>query len=286
MFFKRDVSYTVWWNLILITFGAIMYAIAIKGIATPHAFVPGGLFGLASLTYYLTGLLEPGIIFLVLNIPLMIVGGMLLSRRFVLYTIWAILVTTAAFALYPYTIPIEDQLYAAISCGVISGMGAGIVLRSLGSNGGLDIVALLLLQRYNIGLGKSYFAFNLILYFISFIAFDTDLVIASIIMVFVASATMEYSLSMFNQRKVVFIISNEADTIARRVIDELGMSSTLIPAVGAYLRTERQVLMTVINNVQLKKLEEIVFTEDENSLFIVENTFSVMGASFSKRKVY
>jgi uncharacterized membrane-anchored protein YitT (DUF2179 family) len=91
---------------------------------------------------------------------------------------------------------------------------------------------------------------------------------------------------MFNQRKVVFVISNDSDAIARRIIEELGMSSTLIPAVGAYLRTERQVLMTVINNVQLKRLEEIVFTQDANALFIVENTFSVLGASFSKRKIY
>ncbi|MDY0163572.1 YitT family protein [Desulfobotulus sp.] len=284
--FKRDFSYTVWWNLLLITFGCILYSIAIKGIAVPHAFVPGGMFGLASLIYYLTGFLEPGSIYLMLNIPLMILGGVMLSRRFVLYTVWAILVTTAAFALSTFTFPIENQLYAAISCGVISGMGAGMVLRSLGSNGGLDIVALILLQRYNLGLGKTYFIFNLTLYLASIAFLDVDLVIASIIMVFVSSATLEYSLSMFNQRKVVFVISNDSDAIARRIIEELGMSSTLIPAVGAYLRTERQVLMTVINNVQLKRLEEIVFTQDANALFIVENTFSVLGASFSKRKIY
>ena len=44
--------------------------------------------------------------------------------------------------------------------------------------------------------------------------------------------------------------------------------------------------MTVINNIQLKRLEEIVFTKDEEALFIVENTFNVIGASFSKRKIY
>ena len=53
----------------------------------PHAFVPGGMFGLASLIYYLTGFLEPGSIYLMLNIPLMILGGVMLSRRFVLYTV-------------------------------------------------------------------------------------------------------------------------------------------------------------------------------------------------------
>ena len=63
-------------------------------------------------------------------------------------------------------------------------------------------------------------------------------------------------------------------------------SATFLKGFGAYSRKKKNVLMTVVNNVQLKRLEELVFTADPHSLFIVENTFSVLGSSFSRRKIY
>ncbi len=66
----------------------------------------------------------------------------------------------------------------------------------------------------------------------------------------------------------------------------LKIGTTMLPAVGAYHRQARTVLMVVINDIQLKRLEEIVFTADNHALFIVENTFNVLGSSFSKRKIY
>jgi uncharacterized membrane-anchored protein YitT (DUF2179 family) len=84
----------------------------------------------------------------------------------------------------------------------------------------------------------------------------------------------------------VFIISDFSDYISDQIIKNLGVSSTFINGYGAYMRQPKNVLMTVINNVQLKRLEEIVFTEDDKALFIVENTFNVIGSTFSKRKIY
>jgi uncharacterized membrane-anchored protein YitT (DUF2179 family) len=69
-------------------------------------------------------------------------------------------------------------------------------------------------------------------------------------------------------------------------MEELKLGSTLLRGCGAYTAMEKEIIMTVINNIQLKKLEEIVFTEDSNALFIVENTFNVIGSSFSRRKMF
>ena len=113
-----------------------------------------------------------------------------------------------------------------------------------------------------------------------------DLVIASMIAVFITAQTIDYTLSLFSQRKLVFIISPQAEDIADQVMNHLKIGTTLVPAVGAYRREAKTVLMVVINNIQLKRLEEIVFTVDEHALFIVENTFNVLGSTFSKRKLY
>ena len=282
---KSKFAYSIFWNIALIVGGSLIQALALKGISTPHQFVPGGMFGVSSLLFYVTDFLNPGLLYLFLNIPMFILGYIMISRRFLWYSGLAMVLITLFYQI-PVEIQIENQLYAALTMGVLLGFGAGMVLRSLGSNGGLDVVAVILYQKYNIGIGKTYFGFNLLLFSFGFASMDNDLVIASMIAVFVTAQTLDYTLSMFNQRKLAFIISEKSEAIADRVMTSLKIGTTLLPAIGAYRKENRTVMMVVINNIQLKRLEEIVFTTDNYALFIVENTFSVLGSTFSKRKIY
>jgi uncharacterized membrane-anchored protein YitT (DUF2179 family) len=283
---KRAFFYSVFWNCGLITIGTLIQTIALKAIAIPHHFVPGGLFGVGSLIYYQTGLLNPGLLYLLLNVPMFVLGYIFISRRFLWYSALAMALISFFYQLIDFQIQISSQLYAALVFGALLGVGAGMVLRSLGSNGGLDVAAVILNQKFNIGVGKVYFGFNFILFTLSFASLDNDLVIASMIAVYVCSAAVDYVLSLFNQRKLAFVISEKPDEIARQVMTHLKIGTTMLPAVGAFNKKDKTVLLVVINNIQLKRLEEIVFTADDYALFIVENTFSVLGSTFSRRKIY
>jgi uncharacterized membrane-anchored protein YitT (DUF2179 family) len=283
---KKGLAYSVFWNCGLIALGSLIQAIALRSVGIPHHFVPGGLFGVGSLIYYLTDWLNPGLLYLLLNIPMFILGYLFISRRFLYYSALAMGLITLYYQLINFQFHIGNQLYAALVFGALLGTGAGMVLRSLGSNGGLDVVAVILSQKYNIGVGKVYFIFNVILYSLSFLSLENDLVIASMIAVFVCSQTVDYVLSMFSQRKLTFIISDKPREITEQVMNHLKIGTTMLPAIGSYRRQEKTVLLVVINNIQLKRLEEIVFTTDDHALFIVENTFNVLGSTFSKRKIY
>ncbi|SHK22153.1 Uncharacterized membrane-anchored protein YitT, contains DUF161 and DUF2179 domains [Desulfatibacillum alkenivorans DSM 16219] len=278
-------AYAWAWNVLLITVGSLVVAMGLKAIALPHNFVSGGIFGTALLFDYATGLLSPGYGYFLLNIPLFILGWLYVSRRFIFYTIYAVVVATLAFEFMPWNFHIKQQIYAAIACGGINGAGCGLVLRSLGSNGGLDIMAVILNQKFNLGIGKFYFAFNLVLFSAASIFLDIDQVIASLIVVFVTSVVLDYVLSLFNQRKLVLIISEQNEQIAETVMS-LGLGATYLKGKGAYTGQEKDILMTITNNVRLKRLEEIVFCADPDAIFIVENTFNVLGSGFSKRKIY
>ena len=85
---KSKFVYSVFWNCALITVGSLIQALSLKGIATPHQFVPGGLFGVSSLLYYLTEFLNPGLLYLLLNIPMFVLGYIFISRRFLWYSAW------------------------------------------------------------------------------------------------------------------------------------------------------------------------------------------------------
>ena len=283
---KGKFVYSVFWNCVLIIVGTLIQTVVLKGIAAPQQFIPGGLFGIASLIHYQTNWLNPGFLYLGLNIPMFILGYLFVSRRFLWYSALAMLTVSISYQFINIPIQIDNQLYAAIVFGAVLGIGSGTVLRSLGSNGGADVLAIILYQKYNLGVGRFSFGFNLILYLVCFFSMPADLVIASMIAIFIAAQTIDYTLSLFSQRKLVFVISPQAEEIADQLMNHLKIGTTMVPAVGAYHREAKTVLMVVINNIQLKRLEEIVFTVDEHALFIVENTFNVLGSTFSKRKLY
>ncbi|WP_028580212.1 YitT family protein [Desulfogranum japonicum] len=274
------------WNLILITSGSIIFAFGAKAVLVHHSFIMGGLFGTALLISYQTSCLSPGMLYLLMNIPVMIMGYLFVSRRFFLYSLYAVGVVTLASECIHYDLQVQQQLYAAIVGGIICGAGSGIILRSVGSGGGLDIVAVILNQKFNLGIGKFYFFYNALLFSFTLTLYEIDLVVASLILTFISTTAMEYVLTLFNQRKVVYILSDYGRAIADIIINELKQGVTIINAQGAYSGKDKKMLMTVTNNLQIKRLEERVFTLDPNALFIVENSFNVIGSGLGKRKIY
>jgi len=279
-------KFGILWNLLIITTGSIIFSLGVKGIVVHHGFIPAGLFGLGVLCYYTIPSVSAGIWYFLFNIPLFLMGWFLLSRRFVLYSFYAMTIAALSYEIITVDFAVKNQLYAAILAGVICGFGSGMVLRSLGSNGGLDVVAIILNQRYNIGIGKVYFIFNLVLFSMSAFVLEIDLIIASLILVFILSYVLEYTLALFSQRKIVMIISDNNKKIAEDMLEKLKLGATFINGNSAYPEKERNIIMAITNNIMLKPLEEIVFSNDENAVFIIENTFNVIGTGFSKRKIY
>ncbi len=282
----RKYKYSVGWNIVLLTIGSVLFVIGINGIVVHHNFITGGLYGACLLIFYKTGWLSTGMLYLLLNIPLCIMGWLMVSRRFVLYSIYATLVLSLSSEIIKIDLGIHEQIYAAIAGGFLCGAGSGIILRTLGSAGGLDIVAIILNKYLNLGVGKFYMLFNCVLFSFVIASYSADIFVASILLVFISSKALDYFLSLFNQRKVVYVISDFSEEIADVVIKKLKLGATFIQGKGAYSGKEKKILMAIANNLQMKRLEETVFSIDDHALFIVENSYDVIGSSFRKRKIY
>ena len=281
-----DFTYSPAWNVLLLTVGAFVFTLGTKGVAVHHGFVTGGIFGTALLLSYLGAGLPAAVWYFLLNVPLFILGWIFVSRRFFFYSLYAMLMTAAFHQFLPVNLGIHNQLYAAVAAGVLCGGGTGMMLRSLGSGGGLDVVAVILNHRWGFGVGRFFFLYNAALFLLTLVSLPVDMVIASLILVFISSTVVDYVLSLFSQRKIAFIISERSEEIAKVILDDLKRGATFLKARGAFSGMDRNIVMTVINNIQLKRLEELVFTTDPEALFIVENTFSVLGRGFANRKMY
>jgi uncharacterized membrane-anchored protein YitT (DUF2179 family) len=283
---KRDFTYSIPWNLMLISVGSVLVGYAIKAILVPHGFVSGGISGLGVLLSYVLGWLPPGWWYLLLNVPVLLVGWFSVSRRFFFYTLFGIAAVSAAIELIPWTAPIHDQFLAVLAGGTLFGAGSGTALRSLGSTGGVDILAVFLNNRYNIRMGQVSFTFNLLLLLSSMFFLDVERALYSLAALFVSAMVMDYFLSMFNQRKMVLVITDFPEEIAETILHRIHRGVTYLNGQGAYTGNPKKILLTVVNNIQLKRLEEAIFTIDPAAFTIVGDTFNVLGRRFSRRKVY
>jgi len=278
--------YHIPYNILLISVGSLIFGIGVKGIALPHGFISGGISGLSLLIYYWTGLFSPGLLYFMLNVPIFILGWRYVSRRFFGYSLYGMAALTLAMDFMDIEIAIQDPMLAVLAGGCLIGAGSGIILHSLGSAGGNDVIAVILNQRFNVRIGTFFFLFNIGLFAFSLGRLPLDLVLFSLAMSYVTSQVVEYVLNFSNQRKMALIISDHVDRIAPEILSRLGRGATLLEGRGAYTGSKKEVLLTVINNFQLKRLEELVYTIDAQAFVIIENTMNVIGKGFSKRKTY
>jgi uncharacterized membrane-anchored protein YitT (DUF2179 family) len=284
----RNLSYTIPWNMFMITLGAFGFSFGIKAVALPQEFISGGVGGVALILYYVLQTFSPGIWLLLLNIPIFILGWICVSRRFFLYSLYGMLLTTLFLEIIPGTwaLTIEDRLLSAMAGGVIMGAGLGTALRSMGSVGGLDIISVYINQRFNIGIGKMSLMFNTVLFCVSMFFIGLEQVLYSLFLVFVSAMVIDYFLGLFNQRKMVLIVSEKPGQITEAIQNTLHRGSTYLYGRGAYTNKPKKIVLTVVNSLQLKRLEEIIFSIDPKAFTIEENTLNVIGQGFSRRKVY
>jgi uncharacterized membrane-anchored protein YitT (DUF2179 family) len=283
---KSQYIYNIPYNIFLITVGSLIFGIGVKGIALPHGFISGGISGLSLLIYYWTDRLSPGVLYFLLNVPIFILGWRYVSRRFFGYSLYGMAALTLAIEFVEITIAVADPMLAVLAGGCLIGTGAGIILHSLGSSGGNDVFAVILNQRFNVRIGTFFFLFNIGLFAFSLGHLPIDLVLFSLAMSYVTSQVVDYILNISNQRKMALIVSDHSHRMAAEILSRLGRGATLLEGRGAYTGRQKEVLLTVINNYQVKRLEELVFSIDEGAFVIVENTLNVIGQGFSKRKTY
>lgn len=280
-----EFLYGIPWNLGLLTAGAALGAVGVKAIIIPHDFISGGLTGLGLLVYYLVGAISPGLWYFLLNIPVYLMGWLLVSRRFFLYSLYGMSVFSLAMGLVHFTLPVRDPMLAALAGGLMLGAAAGVSLHSLGSLGGTDIIAVILNQRFNTSVGQVYFGFNAILFSLSSFYLDLDRILYSLAMTYVASAVADRFLGAFDQRRMVLIISDKADEIAQEIMRRLRRGVTFLYGRGGYTGRHRKVILTVVNNIQIKRMEELVYTTDPQAFTITGQTLKVLGKGFSRRRV-
>ena len=264
-------------NIGLIMLGSAICAVAINGILIPHRFVSGGVTGLALVIHYLVPLLPVSGLYFVLNLPLFALGWKFVGRRFFLYSVAGMAIFSGALQWVHLPIAIHDPVPSALLAGIISGAGSGIILRSIGSAGGTDILAVTLSNRFSVGLGSTTLAFNGGVLVLAAMSSPLEPVLYTLIYMYVTSHVMNLVVMGLSQRKAVIIISSEWKEISRRVLEQVRRGVTILRGQGAFSGQEEQVLYTVITFRDLARTKRIIRQVDPGAFVVVTDTLEVMG---------
>jgi uncharacterized membrane-anchored protein YitT (DUF2179 family) len=286
---KRSLKFwkSILKNLALITVGSIIFVIGMNSILIPQHFLTGGITGIAIVLHYWIPSLNVGLMYLLLNIPLALLGWFQVSRRFVLFTIFGIVFfSLAANVIRPPVAAIHDPFLAAIFGGVVCGVGGGLILRSIGSAGGIDILAIYINNTFGFRPGLVIFFVNLLPLAMGLYLFNLEVVLYSVVYMFTYTKVIDAVLTEFNQRKFLLVISDQARAIGEHIMSEEHRGVTYLKAEGGYTGEDRKVIFSITTLTELPKIKEFIFSTDPNAFVVINDTLEVLGKHHGKLKVY
>ncbi len=265
------------WNLFLIFTGCVICSWAVNAVLIPHDFLSGGLAGAALIIHYILPDTSVGLLYFLLNIPIFVLGRLYVGRRFFWYSTAGLLIFSGTIMFVKGPCSVTDKLLAALLGGIVSGVGGGLILRSMGSAGGTDILSIILLKKYSVKIGSTVLAFNACVLGASAFLFSIEAVLYTMISMYVCSRIVELMVSGLSQRKSVMIISPKWKKISGIIREELDREVTEIPSRGGHSRKQANILYTVVTFRELARLKEKVSRVDSSPFMVVSDTLEVMG---------
>ncbi|MDR0419872.1 MAG: YitT family protein [Prevotellaceae bacterium] len=282
----------------LITLGLLLYVTGWEVFLIPNHIVGGGVSGIGTIIYYLTGF-PIGYTYFILNAALLLISIKVLGKNFAIKTIIATVIVTVFFQIIPEIIEsiptgtkfIEDfhndngPLMCAIMGGIFSGAGIAITFTQGGSTGGTDIVALLINKYRNVTPGRIILYFDLVIIASSFfVSHDFVKVMYGYILIAVMSSTLDFLLSGAKQSVQIFIFSKKYEEIADRISAELHRGVSVMNSTGWFTKEENKVLLVVLKKYQTNELYRLIKEVDKNAFITVASVMGVFGRGFEQIK--
>lgn len=284
-----------WQNFLLLIGAGCVNAVGVTMFLAPVNLYDSGMSGTAMLLWQATPPQYTLSLFLViLNVPLFLFGLKKQGWCFTVYSIWAVLVYSAASFVITDILPVDvtasspfagqDLLLCAIFGGMVSGAGSGLTIRLGGAIDGMEVLGVSFAKGLGLTVGSFVMIYNVILYlFIGIIFNSWILPLYSIITYFVGNKTIDFIVEGLDKAKSVMIVTMREEEICQALSDEFGRGITQINARGYFSGAEKCVIYFVVNRFQIPKVKHLVTTIDPAAFITVTEISDVMGTSVKQK---
>lgn len=271
--------------------GSIIFAVTDIMFVVPHNLVPGGVYGIATVFKSLFGWKISASTF-AMEIPLVIIGSIILGPRFGIKTIVSIITIIGVvwvmetFVWVGYPKAIADPMLNTIVAGVFYGISIGMIFKSRATSGGSDIIAMILAKYSKISLGKLVMIVDGIIVLFSLVqptetgAIGWEYAIYSLIIIYIEGKIIDMVISGASYHKTVMIVSDQYESITSKIKNDLKRGATIFTGTGAYTGNERKMIYSVMSRRELEILKMHIKEVDPEAFVNVTEANEIIGKGF------
>lgn len=265
--------------------GSALFAVGFALFLQPNDISPGGVSGLALVLIHVLGFGKVGSLTILINLPLFILGGLKIGRKFFFGSLLGMLLSSALIDVFAIVgMPPIEPLMAALYGGVLCGLGLGMVFICGSSTGGTDILARLLKLKYrNVPIGQITMALDAIVVVLTGLVFrDVTKALYTGVTVYICGKAVDMVVYRFDYSHVALIISAEYEKIAQDIGKKLDRGATFLNGEGSYTHQGTKVVLAAVKKRQITELKELVMEIDPKAFVIVQEAHQVLGDGFSR----
>ena len=273
-------------DILLIIAGSLSYSIGLHCFTAPNDIAPGGVGGISTIINEATEL-SIGLMYALINVPLIIVGLIFLGKKTMIKTVIAVATISFAtdFALNYVKMPVYengDRLLASIFGGILFGVGLGLIYLREGTSGGTDVINKLINRKLpHFSLGAITLATDAIVVGASaFVYGNIESALYAVVAIFICGKVMDMILYGSFEGKMLLIFSDKYEEIAKYIMETLDRGVTYLNGEGAYSGKQKNVICCAVHKNEYSKLKRAVKEVDPNAFIIITNAGEVLGDGF------
>ena len=276
-------------SILLVVLGNMLYALSVKLFLLPANLMSCGTTGIALVMNHFLHIPMSGFIF-VFNVLMLTVGWLVLGRKFAMTTV-------LSSVLYPVLLEALNRILGDVSitqnillstlfAGIGLGVSLGIVMRAGASTGGMDIPPLILKKLFRVPVAVSLWAFDFCIMLTQMYFHTMEDLLYGIILLIAISVTLNKVMLLGTSRTEVKIISQKSDEIRDAILRKVDRGVTMLYGSGGYSQKDTQIIMSVVSNYELPKIERLAREIDPECFMVISHVSEVWGRGFSYDKLY
>ncbi|MFT9600098.1 YitT family protein [Mesobacillus sp.] len=268
-------------KIIIVVIGAFLNAMSLNFFLIPANVYASGFTGIAQLVSSILGEFAPfnistGILLLLLNIPVTILGWKKVGKSFTLYSFISVLLSSFFLEIIPVKEVSSDILLNAVFGGVIAALGVGLTLKWGASTGGMDIIAMVLSRMNDRPVGTYFFTLNGIIIMTAGFVFGWENALYTLVALYVSTRLID-AIHTRHEKLTAMIVTKKSDELKKAIHDKLVRGITLLPAKGAFSGEQKEMLIIVVTRYELYDLEHIIKEVDPHAFTNIVETAGIFG---------
>ena len=271
-------------SALLVLVGNILYALTVKLFVLPANLMSCGTTGIALVVNHLTRLPISTFI-LIFNIAMLLLGWWILGRKFAMTTIFSSLFYPLALEMLNRTLGdvsfTDNMMLNVVFAALGLGLSLGMVIRGGGSTGGMDIPPLILKRFFRIPVSVSLWVFDFCIMLTQIMFHTMEDLLYGVLLLIVISITLNKVMLLGTSKTEVKIISAKADLIREAILSQVDRGVTILHGEGGYSREGTEVLLSIVSNHEMPKIERLARDIDPTCFMIINRVSEVWGRGFS-----